>query len=134
MKKLVKFLLSLIAILAIGYYVLINLPKAKTKSKEAKITIEANDLFAAYAKNEKFANNKFNGIIIEVSGIVRKVFKDKKDDTVIILQTEDAIGGILCTLEQDPDSLPNEGRKVRIKGQCSGLLMDVVLNKCIILE
>ena len=49
---------------------------------------------------------------------------------VIILNTNDMIGGILCTFENKPKSKIEEGQKIVIKGQCSGLLMDVILNKC----
>lgn len=107
-----------------------NLPKASTKNKDAQIKIESVKLFASYSNNETASNKKFNGKIIEVTGKVLKVISDKKGDTVVILDSGDPVAGVLCTLASKPSTQPKVGSTVTIKGQCSGLLMDVVLNKC----
>ena len=55
----------------------------------------------------------------------------------IILETEDPISGINCSLTNDYnleiDSLYS-GKQIIIKGVCSGKLIDVVLNNCLIIE
>jgi len=134
MKKLLYTILALILIVVIGYFVVLNLPKASTKNKDTKIEVQAIKLFSDFNKNEKHANNKYNGKVIEVTGTVRATSKDKKGDTVVLLNTNDMVGSILCTFENNTTSKLNEGQEVTIKGQCSGLLMDVVLNKCTLVE
>ena len=130
MKKVLYIILAIFAILILGYVIILNLPQASTKNKEASITIEASQLFDKYSNSEKQANTKYNGKVIEVSGVVRNVTKDKKGDIAVILNTNDMIGGILCTFENPPREDLKKGQSVKIKGQCNGLLMDVVLNKC----
>lgn len=130
MKKLFKILIALFILAILGYFIIMNLPQATTKNKEAKIEVKAIKLFNDFSTNEQTANNLYNGKVIEVSGEVRNVTKDKKGATVVILKTEDMVGGVLCTFENAPKQTLNKGNQVTIKGQCSGLLMDVVLNKC----
>jgi cytochrome c-type biogenesis protein CcmE len=130
MKKVIYGILALILFLFIAYFIVLNLPQSSTKDKEASIKIEASILFDEFSTKEKKANQNYNGKIIEVTGQVRAISTDKKGDMVIILNTNDMIGGVLCTFENKPKSAIKEGQTVIIKGQCSGLLMDVVLNKC----
>lgn len=130
MKKLLYTILALIVILVLGYTIFLNLPKASTKNKETKIEVTAVKLFKDFNRNEQNANNRYNGKVIEVSGAIRNVSKDKKGATVVLLNTDDMIGSVLCTFETPPESKLTDGQEVTIKGQCSGLLMDVVLNKC----
>ena len=125
-----KVLAALIVIAILSYVIILNLPQASTKNKEAQIKVEASELFEAYSTHERKANNTYNGKVIEVSGEVRNISEDKKGSTVVILNTNDMIGGVLCTFENKPKETIKAGQKVTIKGQCSGLLMDVVLNKC----
>jgi len=50
---------------------------------------------------------------------------------------KDGIGGVLCTLEgsqKEKASKLEIGAMSKVKGVCTGMLMEVVLNKGVILE
>ena len=84
--------------------------------------------------DEKKANAKYLGKIVEVSGIISEKTKDRIGNYNITLQGPD-LAGIGCEFENKvQDKLANlkEGQEVKIKGICTGVLMDVVLVDCVI--
>lgn len=136
MKKSIKILLSLIAILLIAYLVFMNLPKATVKNKAAEFQITAQDLYSEFEASEKNANKKYINKVIEVSGRYLTQNIDQQGATVVILDGGGALGGVLCTLEKGEEKkIKNleEGSQLKIKGMCTGILMDVVLIKCTVL-
>ena len=130
MKKVLSFILGIIIILLLAFIVVINLPQASIKNKAADYSIDANELFSAYSVNEAKANSTYNGKVIEVSGKLIDLSVDEQGNPVLLLDSGDDFGGILCTLDNKPKSLPSIGQEIKVKGQCNGILMDVVLNKC----
>ena len=134
MKKVLYFILGIIIILLIAFIVVINLPQASTKNKAANFSMDAKELFSAYSGNEANANAKYNGKVIEVSGKLMDISEDEQGATVLLLDSGDDFGGILCTLDNTPKKMPSIGQELKIKGQCNGILMDVVLSKCHIIS
>jgi hypothetical protein len=130
MKKLIYSILSIIALIAVAYCLILFIPKANTKDIEASAHVEAVQIYAEFNSNESSANAKYNGKIIEVKGKVLKITEDKQNATVLILDAKNEFGAVLCTMQKTPKNLPKPGDIVNVKGQCNGLLMDVVLNKC----
>jgi type II secretory pathway pseudopilin PulG len=137
MKRSLKIIGILVILVIIGIAILFNLPKDSSKNKKATIAITASELFEAFIENESEANKKYVGKIIELSGIVISIEEDEQGATVAVLQSDDPIAGVMCTLERGQKkhlSPKSVGSTVRIKGLCTGKLMDVVLNKCILIE
>lgn len=132
MKKLLYFVLGLVLIVIIAYFIILNLPQASVKNKAADFKMASTELFADFSKNENKANRMYNGKIIEVQGKLLDVSEDEQGATVLILESGDDFAGILCTLDNKPKKLPTTGQDLKIKGQCNGMLMDVVLSKCVI--
>lgn len=132
MKKILYFILGLIIILIVAYFVIMNLPQASVNNKKADLSIQATELFSAYSNNENKANKLYNGKVIEVTGKLIDLSEDEQGAYVLILNSGNDFGGILCTLHKNPKLLPKVGEDITIKGQCNGLLMDVVLSKCVI--
>lgn len=120
---------------SIGYYLF----QKKTPDASAYRTDEvvtATDLFAAYETDEPSANNKYLGKTLEVSGEIKSVENNTETPTATIyLEAGGLLGGVACELAKDqlPTTL-SSGQTIAIKGICSGLLMDVVLNRCVILN
>lgn len=134
MKKLLYFLLSLIFLVLAAYFAVINMPQANTKNKKAEVSIMAKQLYKTYSEDEVKANKNYTGKVIEVVGTVLNISEDQQGATVIIMDSGDEMAGVMCTLQDKPKKLPAAGDNITIKGQCNGLLMDVVLNKCIIVK
>ena len=132
-KKVIKGILAVLIVLVVIVAYLFNMPKANIKSKEVSTTTTAVDLYASYSKNETQANSLYSGQVISVKGIVSEIETDRNGATILFLSTNDGFTSVMCTLQKTPKVLPKEGAEVTIKGLCTGLLMDVILNKCILL-
>ncbi|MBT8190040.1 MAG: hypothetical protein HKN67_09505 [Saprospiraceae bacterium] len=135
MKKFIKIILFLIVVLLVAYFVVLNLPKSSVKNKDADFKLSATELYNAFEANEKKSNKLYIGKTVEVKGKFLTQNKDNQGATVVIMDGGGSLGGVLCTLEQGQESKLSEikqGDEITIKGMCTGLLMDVVLNKCVI--
>ena len=109
-----------------------NLLKLKPDYK-----LTAIELFNEYSTNEKAANTKFLGKIIQVNGIIHDINKGDSIYTTVILETKDMFFGVNCVLNDKYASKQKEiiiGSEATIKGECSGMLIDVVLNNCVLID
>ena len=134
MKKYV-LIIGLVAVAAggIGFY-FYNKPHQNIGRAKADFKMTAPALFSTFEADEAAANEKYLGKIIEVSGTVQDVKKEEDGLTSITLESEDLVFGVICQL--DGQSIPkrtvfNPGEQVTFKGICTGLLMDVVLVRCV---
>jgi hypothetical protein len=136
MKRIVT-LIALLAIVGGGWYAWreYNRTAEPTSELEAVETIEAPALLQAYTTDENAANARFNGKVVLVSGTVREVKAPENGLVDVVLETGDPLAGVVCQFAQAdvPVSL-STGSTVRIKGLSTGLLMDVVLQRCAIVE
>ena len=137
MKK-ILILTSVIALItgvAFAYY-LFNKPHQSVSNETPAFTLDATALVNEYDSNEKKANSKYLGKIIEVKGIISEKSKNSEGHIYVTLQGPD-LAGIGCEFEPKAQAhLSNlkEGQEVRIKGICSGVLMDVVMVDCSIVS
>lgn len=136
MKRIV-ILIALLALVVGGWYAWreYNRTAEPTSELEAAETIEAPALLQAYTTDENAANVRFNGKVILVSGTVREVKAPDNGLVDVVLETGDPLAGVVCQFAQAevPASL-TAGASARIKGISTGLLMDVVLQRCAIVE
>jgi hypothetical protein len=102
-------------------------------SQKADITMDAAALVQSFETNEDSANAKYLNKIIGISGNVDTI-KVNDDNITVYLKNPEDMSGVMCSFDKsaiDPTSI-KQGDKVKIKGICSGYLLDVVLNKCAI--
>ena len=141
MNKVIKVLL--IAVLALGiigaisYFSFMNAPKASSKGKKIELSIPAAELFKAFEQDETASNAKYMSKIIAVTGIIDEIEEDRNGAPVLFLQTGADVAGILCTLEssqKEKASGLKTGDAVTVKGVCTGMLMEVVINKGILID
>lgn len=127
-----KILLGLlvVVILGMGYgYYLFNKPVSSLANERPAYVIGASQLVDQYEADESKANSKYLDQIIEVSGAVAKIVESKS----IYLDTGNPLSSVICELAD-----PSEANKVKtgdlikVKGLCSGYLMDVVLVRSVI--
>ena len=58
------------------------------------------------------------------------------DQLSVILDSGETSGGIVCEMDNKlsiQTHLPKKGQAVTMKGECSGMLFDVVLVRCVII-
>ena len=130
-KKIVISVLVLVIALAVVGYKMYNKPHVNVASEKADITITANKLFANFSNDEEKANAKYLDKILEVKGVIGKIAKEEK--VIINLNTGDDFGSVLCHLSDSSTEKVKdikEGESIKVKGICTGFLMDVVLVKC----
>ena len=133
MKKMwiVITLLSLVGA-SVGYY-LYTKPLADLADVDAELTMEAPALAQAYAADESAANLQYLDKIVEVRGTISN-FESENGVTKVTLQTVDPLMGVLCEFgEEIPSESLTVGSQILVRGQCTGVLMDVVLVRCVLL-
>ena len=138
--------MSIIKILYIGFFTIILFglisiymilkPGKNLLNTKPDYSLTAIELLNEYLTNEEAANTKFLGKVIMVSGTIREINLEDSIYTTIILETNDIFFGVNCVLIDKYATKQKEiliGSEVTIKGECSGILIDVVLNNCILM-
>ena len=98
-------------------------------------TLTANELYSAFEEDEATAGEKYLGKVIQVSGRVNSV--ESSDSTLTLsLMEEDQFAGVICSFSNENQAFPdiNNGNLVTVRGECSGMLMDVLLNNCVLIK
>ena len=133
-----KLLLALVVLAigaaGVGYY-LYEKPTADAGASAADLELPATELYAAFEADEAAANEKYLSRNLAVTGEVAQVSTTDAGVTTVSLEAGGMLGGVSCELAPDQDaSALRPGQTTTIKGFCSGLLMDVVLNRCVIVN
>ncbi len=131
MKKIL--IITVILVLGAAIYGYLEFNRGVESNAEAKsdVTISANELLTAFQTNEEEANAKYNDKVVEVTGAVRDA-QQSEGKLVVSLDAGDSMAGVTC--EMDPDNKRTDyktGDQVTFKCTCSGMLMDVVLVRCV---
>jgi len=134
MKKLL-LIGGLLAIIGAGAgFYLYNKPHQNIRSAEADFRMTAAELFSEYEADEAAANGKYLGKVIEVTGVVQESGSDEEGKTSITLEGGGMMFGVICKLDDFSEAKRTEfaeGEQVTFKGECTGMLMDVVLVRCV---
>lgn len=129
----VVFFMALAGILGALY--LFNMQHKDLQKIRPEYTITASVLQKAFEDNETDASAKYMKKIIEVSGTVESVKTGEGNVTSITFKTDSELSSVICTLVPNFDTsklLP--GSQVVVRGECSGFLMDVLLNNCVVIK
>jgi hypothetical protein len=127
MKKILIPILVIVAIAAgVGYY-MYNKPVQSLEKKKADITVTASQIIADYEADEKAADGKYLGKVVEVSGKVSTI-TDEGGKVKVQLETDNPMALVICELEDGKDAGQIQaGEQAKVKGLCSGYLSDVIL-------
>jgi hypothetical protein len=139
MKPFVKIALFVVFFIAVaGIFAalyLYNLKPKDLKNVSPDFVVTAVELQKAFEANEKAASEKYINRIIEVSGEIASVKPGEKNTLNVSLKTGSDFSAVICTFPAMQDlSRFAEGKSVTVRGECSGLLMDVLLNNCAVIE
>jgi hypothetical protein len=131
-------IIVIIALFVAGSYLYIRFMPEKSITKQtADFTISAYDLAKEYETNQTGSDKKFIDRVIKVTGEISEISTDQNNSIVFILRNKESSTGILCTFNEKATKKATRFKKgdtVSIKGTCSGMLFEVVLNKCIIVD
>ncbi|MCX6290997.1 MAG: hypothetical protein NT126_04470 [Bacteroidetes bacterium] len=131
-----KFIIIAIIVMGSGVayaYYLFNKPHQGVSHKEAAYTMESRQLFNEYDQNENSANKKYLGKVVCVYGKVADKGVDSKGAMSLILEGGE-MAGVGCQFDKivmDDIKDVKKGQVIKVKGVCTGMLMDVVLVDCV---
>lgn len=134
MTRLQKILILLIIVIIGAFvgYKIYNKPHADLSKLSPDYELSQDELISTYNDNESQADEIYLGKILEVSGTIAAI-ETGEDGATITMGSEEYMGGILFEFEPAENlSEYKVGDQVTIRGTCSGILMDVVLNRCVI--
>lgn len=114
-----------------GYYEY-NRPVQSLASATPDFEIIAKNLIDDFVTDEAKANEMYLGKIIQVEGNILAI--ETGETTVVVLEGID-FNTIRAALSKDISADERlVGQVVKIKGSCSGFLMDVILNECVLVN
>jgi len=137
MKNLLRIIIGLVIVLALAWIIILNIPKMSVENKAADFQMSAAELFQSFESNEQQATLKYSGKIIELEGELMEIETDQNEALVFIIDGGDGFSAVMCTMDgSSGDKLSSfkPGDKVKVRGLCSGMNMDVVMNKCVLVE
>jgi hypothetical protein len=130
-------LVFILAGVAYGYY-MFNMKRSDLRKVKPAFVISSKELYSAFEIDETGATARFIGKVVEVNGNVAQVEFGSADSTLsITLREDDQFSGVICTfngIEDKSQVSINPGQQITIRGECSGMLMDVLLNNCVIVR
>ena len=139
MKPFVKIALFVVIIIALGgifaALYLYNLKPQDLQKAKPHYSISAVDFQKAFDENEKAASARYINKILDVSGTIASVKSGEKNTFNVALETGNELSTIICTFHSIKDTtILRPGNQIIIRGVCSGFLMDVLLNNCVVVK
>jgi hypothetical protein len=134
--KIALFVVLFIAVLSIlaGLY-LFNMKHTNMAKAKPDFIVTASSLQKEFEDNEKIASTKYINKILEVTGTIGSITPADSNNINISLKTGSDISSVICTFHAIANlSKLKTGDEISIRGECSGFLMDVLLNNCAIVQ
>ena len=134
--KIALFVVLFIAVLSIlaGLY-LFNMKHTNMAKAKPDFIVTASSLQKEFEDNEKIASTKYINKILEVTGTIGSITPADSNNINISLKTGSDISSVICTFHTIANlSKLKTGDEISIRGECSGFLMDVLLNNCAIVQ
>jgi hypothetical protein len=112
-----------------------NKPHRNIGKAKPDFVITSATLYNSFSQDENYANSQFLDKVILLKGRIMEVMNIRENDVVILLEGEEGVGGVSCTLNSTEISKAaslKKNQELTIKGRCTGMLMEVVLVDCFI--
>lgn len=122
-----------------GYFVWANFLKtAPSMSRlDADYRVNAVSFYAEFEESEEAANVKYQNKIVEIVGEVEGLDVSDGSLPVITIKT-DGFGTVKCTMESQLSSKDLNSIQINsslvIRGECQGMLLDVLIGRAIVIE
>src|SRR5690349_2960801 len=130
MKRYIVFLLVIALLAFIGWkgcQYFYKAPQSLSK-QEATATLSATELIKAFESDSSKANQAYLGKVIAVEGTIKSI--EQEEGVTIILGEEGSMSSVRCSMDttQKKDwKEVSKGKKVLIKGNCTGYNSDELL-------
>jgi hypothetical protein len=110
-------------------------PHRSVRKEEAAFNLSVTELVSAFSADESKANNLYLGKVLTVTGNLKEIILSDSSLVLLLGDSTQAIG-ISCYLQKDQKghyAALKKGKPVGVKGICNGMLLDIVLDKCILI-
>jgi tRNA_anti-like len=128
--KIIIVILALVIGGGVFGYLQWNKPHSDMNNAKADMSIAADMLMKEYD------DNKYLNKTVQVTGIIKEVVTEN-DAISIKLEANDPAGDVSCDLDKftiQKEKTYNIGDKVTMKGICTGKLMDIVVDRCVLVQ
>lgn len=135
MKTYVKIALGVVTFIALSAILaalyMFNLKHTDMLKAKPDFLVTATVLQKAFEDDETAASKLYINKIVEVTGKIASVKPADNNIISISLVTGSDLSSVICTFPAitNPSKL-NVGDEITLRGECSGFLMDVLLNNC----
>ncbi|NND08448.1 MAG: hypothetical protein HKN87_18870 [Saprospiraceae bacterium] len=137
MKAKILIIIALFSLILILGYAYLNYDfRNNIIHQDSDFEISAAELVSVFSQNEANANSIYLGNIIEVHGNVEAI-DTSEGDVNIYLGSPSEVGQVVCQLNRkfQPSTLDKMvGNSITIRGECTGMLLDVILVNSIIIQ
>jgi len=139
MKTYVKIALGFVVFVALAGILaalyMFNLKHTDMAKARPDFKITSTILQKAFEDDETAASKFYINKILEVTGKIASVKPAENKFISICLVTGSDLSSVICTFPaiSDPSTL-SVGEEITLRGECSGFLMDVLLNNCAIIQ
>jgi hypothetical protein len=139
MKTYLKITLGLVMFIALAGILaalyMYNLKHTDMAKAKPDFVVTATLLQKEFEDNETTASTKYINKIVEVTGTITSVKPADNNTVNITLSTASELSSVICTFPalKNPSEV-KAGDVVTLRGECSGFLMDVLLNNCAIIK
>lgn len=104
---------------------------------QATVKIAVADIIDLYDKDEAVANKLFLNKTIQVNGAITEIVNQQDTLINIFLGDKNALHKVSCLMDKRHfTGIKNYtiGQQISIKGICTGYLIDVELNRCVVVD
>ena len=112
-------------------------PQKSLAGKQPDYRFEADYFYNLYQGSEAEADSIFIDRVIEVTGIIAGVVRENDGKVLVLLRDKFSFAGINCSMDErfiNESVILKAGNAITIKGVCAGMLIDVVLMRCVVSE
>lgn len=137
MKKKILIIAVIVAVAgALFVFYQFNKPHKNIAAAKPVATLSADELFLQFETNETESNQLYLGKIVEVTGSVYSNEKGPKGNVNVLLMNDGDMFGVACNFDGGKirENEFEKGDIITIKGECAGVLSDVVLIRCVIVK
>lgn len=128
MKKWLGLFAFVVVCTVIGLLWQVNKSHRNIQDEQVVASIDAHQLFNSFQNNEDQANQLYLDKTIAVTGSVRELGKNPEGLPYLVLNTDDEIFGVNIYFDEVTATQDiMVGQEIKIKGQCTGLALDVTI-------
>jgi tRNA_anti-like len=114
-----------------------NRKRKDIAEEPAAYSLGSAEFIAAFATNEKAANQKYLDKVVVISGTVKSADKDEQGDYTVVLGDAASMSSVRCSMDSTHNNeaaglLP--GAMLKVKGLCTGFNSDELLGSDVILS